>query len=96
MIRKFDFHLLQFWVTQNTFRPVGLRIPHFGVNSHQPRLSRSGCVYNTPASKGYLKHFKAGEAAFTSFRRQQPPRPLLGRSGCVYNTPALKGHPKHF
>jgi hypothetical protein len=59
-------------------------------------LGRSGCVYNTPASKGYLKHFKAGGAAYTSFRRRRPPRPLLGRSGCVYNTPASKGYLKHF
>jgi hypothetical protein len=34
-------------------------------------LGRSGCVYLTPASKGHIKHIKAGGAAFTSFWRRR-------------------------
>jgi hypothetical protein len=46
MIRKFDLHLLQCWVTQNTFRPVGLRLPHSGVEGHQKHFwaGRAVCI----------------------------------------------------
>jgi hypothetical protein len=38
MIRKFDLHLLQFWVTQITFRPVGVSLSHSGVRGHPEHI----------------------------------------------------------
>jgi hypothetical protein len=45
MIQKFDLHLLQFWGTQNTFRPVRLRLPHSGVEGNQKHFWAGRAVY---------------------------------------------------
>jgi hypothetical protein len=77
-------------VAKNTFRPVTAATSFQRRKVTQTDSGPDWLCLSHSGVDGSPKHFKAGEAASTSFRR------LLGRSGCIYLTPASKGHPKHF
>jgi hypothetical protein len=89
MIRKFDFHLLQFYVTQNTFRPVGLRFNHSGVEgSSKTLLGRWGCVYLIPASTATKITSGPVGLCLSHSGVEGSPKILLGLWRCVYLIPA--------
>jgi hypothetical protein len=78
-------------VTQNTFRPVGLCLPHSGVEgSPKTLLGRWGSVYLIPASTATNNTSGPVGLCLSHSGVEESPKTLLGRSGCVYLIPASK------